>query len=305
MISIIVPIFNVEKELPRCIESIINQTYDDLEIVLVNDGSTDESQKICEEYADRDNRIRLINKANGGLSDARNYGIEHSIGEYLMLVDADDYIEKDACEKLIEGFCNDSIDFVVGALREIRSGGTKYQKRTGIIAGRIYNARDFIIESINKNEWYAPAVLNLYKRKFIDKNGLRFAKGRFFEDLEMLPRLYLNANKICYIDYYFYNYIKRDNSITTSVNTPQKTEDAIQNYIEWKRLFDSVEDVELRDCLYGYLLKCYLKSCRSFRVTKWVIPGVSYEFAKKYSLNYKEKCKAFIFNHFPRIYVSI
>ena len=95
LISVVIPVYNVEQYLPKCIESIMNQTYKNLEIILVNDGSTDGSQKICEEYKSIDNRIKIINKENGGLSDARNVGIDNSSGNYITFIDSDDYIDDD------------------------------------------------------------------------------------------------------------------------------------------------------------------------------------------------------------------
>ena len=99
-ISIIVPVYNVELYLEKCIESIINQTYTNIEIILVDDGATDSSGNICDLYSKKDSRIKVIHKRNGGLSDARNVGIEKAVGQYLMFVDSDDYIDKTMCEKL-------------------------------------------------------------------------------------------------------------------------------------------------------------------------------------------------------------
>ena len=102
LFSIIVPVYNVEKYIHKCIESFICQTYKDIEIILVDDGSTDNSSSIFDEYADKDKRIRVIHKKNGGLSDARNAGIEIASGEYILFVDSDDYIETDTCRKLLK-----------------------------------------------------------------------------------------------------------------------------------------------------------------------------------------------------------
>ena len=102
LISVIVPVYNVEKYLPQCLDSIKNQTYTNLEIILVDDGSTDSSESICEDYAKSDSRIKLYHKENGGLSDARNYGIERASGQYFTFIDSDDYITKDYVSYLLE-----------------------------------------------------------------------------------------------------------------------------------------------------------------------------------------------------------
>lgn len=305
IISIIVPIYCVESELPRCIESIILQSYSYLEIILVNDGSPDNCYSICEKYADQDSRIVLINKDNGGLSDARNEGLRASTGDFVMYVDSDDYLELTACEQLLTGMLSDEVDFVVGAIKEIRTQEYSYQRHSQIRPRVIYNSKDFIIKSIKKNEWYAPAVLNLYRRKFLIINNLFFKVGQYYEDMEMLPRLYLCARYVVYIDFDFYNYVIRDSSIMTSIINPKKTEDAINNYICWKKIFDRINDKKLQRYLYGFMIKCYLKTCRDHKITKFVIPHCSFAFFVKYSLNNKELIKTIVFKTLPKLYLRV
>ena len=113
-ISIIVPVYKVEKELDRCVQSLLKQTYKNLEIILVDDGSPDHCPILCDQYALEDERIRVIHKKNGGLSDARNAGLNLATGEYVLYVDSDDYIELDTCERFIKAAGNQKIDIVVG-----------------------------------------------------------------------------------------------------------------------------------------------------------------------------------------------
>lgn len=125
-VSVIVPIYNAEKYIEECIKSIVNQTYNDLEILCVFDGSTDESYKICEKFSKKDSRVILINKVNGGVSSARNLGIELSHGEFIMFVDADDYLEKDCIEKAVELLEKHNADIVqVGYFRDIKDKNNK------------------------------------------------------------------------------------------------------------------------------------------------------------------------------------
>lgn len=112
-ISIIVPVYNGEKSIERCISSICNQTYADIEVIIVNDGSTDRTREMCEQMCKQDRRIKLFNIQNGGVANARNYGIDHSTGEYIMFVDADDYIEKEMCEVLQKKMCQYNVELVV------------------------------------------------------------------------------------------------------------------------------------------------------------------------------------------------
>ena len=303
IISIIVPIYKTEKELPRCVESILAQSYPDLEIILVNDGSPDHCIDICKEYAAKDRRILVLDKKNGGLSDARNAGLRIASGKYIMYVDSDDYIEPRACEMLLSGMKNEEVDFVVGAIREIRSDEVLYQRHKNIVPGKIYCKEKFLIDSISANEWYAPACMNLYKKNFLIKHDLYFEVDRYYEDMEMLPRLYLSANKVVYVDFPFYNYVIRNNSIITSSIDEKKTKDIIKIYSEWKTTFDQVNNYELKRYLYGALIKCYLKSCRTHKIQGWVIPGMGLSFSLKYALNLKEFIKIAFFGTLPQIYI--
>ena len=113
LISVIVPVYNVENYLPRCLDSIINQTYTNLEILLVDDGATDNSGKLCDEYAQKDNRIRVFHKENGGVSSARNMGLDNATGEYIAFVDSDDYIDKCMYEIMLNSSVQNNADIVV------------------------------------------------------------------------------------------------------------------------------------------------------------------------------------------------
>lgn len=303
-ISIIVPIFNVEKYLKRCVESLMAQTYKNIEIVLVDDGSKDSSGKIADEFSKVDERIMSFHKENGGLSDARNYGLTVSTGEYILYVDSDDYIEKDSCEKLVAKMQAD-VDFVVGGYKEIKGGKITEKRHSNIIEGIKYKARDFTLLSIKNNEWYAPAWLNLYRRNFLINNQLFYKKGRLFEDHQMLPRLFLAANTIVYVDYPFYDYVIRENSIMTSGDREKKIKMSFLNYNEWMDLFESVEDEQYRRNLYGIAVRFYLTSCRSLQVTGWNLKKMNFRFALKYALDGREKIKVLIFNFFPSFFLQM
>ena len=117
LISIIMPVYNAEKYLNRSIESIMNQTYNNIEIILVNDGSTDNSLEICTSYQEKDNRIKLINQANKGVSFARNKGIDEATGDYIMFIDSDDYVEKNMIEDMVSKITEDDIDLVISGIK--------------------------------------------------------------------------------------------------------------------------------------------------------------------------------------------
>ena len=303
LVSIIVPIYIVEKEIDRCIQSIINQTHKNIEIILVDDGSPDNCPALCDNYAQVDKRIRVIHKKNGGLSDARNAGLRIATGEYILYVDSDDYIELDACERLLASV-DDDIDFVVGVCKEIHQSSIIYQKHSNIKPGKKYKAKDFVLESIKFNEWYAPAWLNLYNREFLIKNNLYYKKGYIYEDIEMLPRLFLAANNIVYVDYSFYNYVIRENSIMTSENTSEKAQMSLDIFSNWFELLKKVHDHEYQKKLYGVMVRYYMAAARRRKIEGWKIEGMGAMFALKYAIGIRDKLKVIFFTLFPQLYIK-
>lgn len=213
LVSIIVPIYNVEKYLCRCIDSIIRQTYQKIEIILVDDGSTDKSGIIADKYARMDNRIRVFHKKNGGLSDARNYGIDKAVGEYVMFVDSDDYIDMDMVKILLDNLKNSGADISMSAFYWI------YDNEQ-IIPYKRYG--DYTLyESDNKwemlftNETTMVVAWNkLYKTDIFD--NIRYKVGVLHEDEEIIHKILDRANRICYTDSKLYYYVKRADSIVSA-----------------------------------------------------------------------------------------
>lgn len=216
IISIIVPVYNVEKYIRRCIQSIINQTYKDIEIILVNDGSTDMSKSICDEYKKKDSRIILINKENGGLSDARNAGIRKARGKYLAFVDSDDFIHEKMLEKMYDRIIYDDSDMAVcGYIEYFEEKTEKNRKyvygKNGIITAEQYFESILNDENIGNYAWN-----KLYKKKLFD--NVFFPKGQAFEDINTTYKLVLLSNKISVVNEALYYYQQRDNSISNLVN---------------------------------------------------------------------------------------
>lgn len=245
-ISIIVPVYKVEKELERCIESLIHQTYDNLQIILVDDGSPDRCPEICDHYALSDGRIEVIHKKNGGLSDARNCGLEQAKGDYVLFVDSDDTIDKDACERFVECLKQASVDIVVGECREVHSRGMFFQAHTNLYPGTIYSAKEYMISAISAGQFYCPAWLNLYRKEFLIQNKLKFEFGILHEDMEWTPKAFLCKPTVSYLQGAFYNYIIRDGSITQSKNYEKNIKDSMWIYQKWLDDFTQVTDAELK-----------------------------------------------------------
>ena len=161
-------------------------------------------------------------------------------------------------------------DIVVGGALKECDGNLENMIHT-LNENKVYSSKEYIIESIEKNEFYAPAWLNLYKKSFLNENHLLYKFNRYFEDTQILPRMFLSADSIIIMNKPFYHYIIRSNSITTSTKDEKKMLDSLENIKEWKALFDNICDAELREILYGFMIKCYLQEFIKFLIGKLIM----------------------------------
>ena len=208
-ISIIVPIYNVEKYLRDCIDSIINQTYINTEIILVNDGSTDSSPDICEEYASKYENIKIINKKNGGLSDARNAGLEKATGTYVMFTDSDDYLAPNSCEVLYNAIKETNLEFVTGNFAFTNNDGTPWKKP--MFSDKFENTNLSIVDYKKSFYLLNCGVWNkIFRRDFIEKNNLKFEVGLPSEDDIFVTLSFMKAKNSYYIKDVVYYYRQRD-----------------------------------------------------------------------------------------------
>lgn len=224
-ISLIIPIYNVEAYLVRCIESIINQTYKNMEIILVDDGSPDHCGKICDKYGEKDPRIRVIHKPNGGLSDARNSGLQIATGEILGFVDSDDWLPLDSIETSVKLMEEHEADIV--AFGSYKSDGKSKETRYTSSAVETYT-REEALMALSRNDKIESHVWDkIYKREIW--NEIRFPVGKLFEDVYVMHRVFVNADKVVFVDKPLYYYYQRDNSIV-SHQTIQSRFDIIEGY---------------------------------------------------------------------------
>jgi glycosyltransferase involved in cell wall biosynthesis len=217
LISVIVPVYKVEEYLEKCIESIISQTYSNLEIILVDDGSPDNSGEICDNYALKDERIRVIHKSNGGLSSARNAGIDIATGEYLGFVDSDDTIEPFMYEKLLTAVERDKTKLAVCSVNYIFENGKKMTK-SNLGEDTVFDFYDAMIEMNSHRIFDMGAWSKLYHKELF--SNLRFPVGKLSEDYYIMYKIFDKAQKVSYVSTPCYNYLQRQNSITrnTTIN---------------------------------------------------------------------------------------
>lgn len=214
MISVIIPVYNGEQYIKETIDSVLNQSYKELEIILVNDGSTDHSGEICKEYAIKDSRIRCFNQYNQGLSAARNTGIKNAKGDFLFFLDADDILENSALEIMLYEINNNRKNIVVCNFKKFVSTVGEYDKKNGYkvieYTKEEYMRKVFLLEK----HTYAWGVLI---PKSIMRN-IQFPEGKYFEDMATMYKVILNAEKIKYIDEELVRYRQHEGSIVASMN---------------------------------------------------------------------------------------
>lgn len=209
-VSVIVPVYNVENYLEKCLNSLISQTLLDIEIIVINDGSTDSSGKIAKQYAENYTKIRAFDKVNGGLSDARNYGIDKATGEYIAFVDSDDYVEPQMMQKLWDLATKHNAEIVICNLQKVDENGKLTQKLTQI--PHFDEEIDLMSQFSVFSDISYFACNKLFHRKLFVNS--RFKKGIHFEDIELIPQLLLKCTKIAKTDAFLYHYLERSNSIS-------------------------------------------------------------------------------------------
>lgn len=259
LVSIIVPVFNAEKYVKLCIDSVIKQSYKHWELILIDDGSIDNSALICDRYSLCDNRIRVIHKKNTGVADSRNLAIDNSKGEYIMFLDADDYWRiNNVIEQLLGVAIKNQLDIVRGEYIAVDINNTliftkNISSKRQKFSNKIIDSYEFMKYAIS-NEFFLP--LSLFKRSAIGENRLEY--GRIFlEDMQFYSKILLNEMKCMYLpDLRFYAYRKNSNSVSYEVN-PRKLIDSFNLCYFFHDLSYNVKDKRIKILYQNYSLKMY------------------------------------------------
>lgn len=262
-LSIIVPVYNVEKYLPKCLESLIKQTLKDIEIICVNDGSMDNSLAILKEFASKDSRIRIIDNQHQGVAKTRNTGIEQSTGEYIGFVDSDDYIDIDFFEKLYNSTTKSNSDIAIASILKHKNFfniyNAKYTKEETAIT-----IQDKIKLCEDKKHFFFYAWNKIYHSGFIKENNIKFSEGQIYEDVMFAIKALYYSNKIISVYGTKYHYIEHENSLTKSKDkTGEKEHDLIKAYSELQEFCNS-KNIEIPERLnyytkenFGFILNLY------------------------------------------------
>ena len=309
LISVIIPVYKVELYLKQCVESILIQTYSNIEIILVDDGSPDSCPQICDEYARKDYRIKVIHKSNGGLSDARNAGLDRAKGQYYAFIDSDDYIQDNTIEIMLNAVKKNKSEIAIcNMIRFLEEGETL----------QFYCPTDHEVLYQGKQRYKTlnqPSVCNkLFEAKLFE--GIRFPKGKYYEDTFVYHEVLYRANNIVLTGTDSYWYLSREDSI---VGQPQYTE----------RYFDFIEAVYKRaDFLLKHDVQPYAKeACLSLyaaianaesnieentkTIEKFSIARKQYTLAynelmkTKNQIGIKQKLRLMLLKYFPKLHVKI
>lgn len=251
-VSVIIPAYNVDKYVDRCLKSISEQTHQNIEIIIINDGSTDFTPDIISEHTKQDNRIIAVNTKNNGLSATRNIGLELSSGSYVSFVDADDYIEKDMIENLLLNLKEQNCDISTCNYSKIYTDGhiepNVYLKKPY----QQHNTTCYLYDLLSLGDNY---VWNkLFRRELFD--NIKFPTGQYYEDISIMYKLFIKARNIRYVNYYGYNYYIRGDSITNENFNLRKLDMAIaqyNRYIEIKTLYPILEYIA-KKCLFNCIV---------------------------------------------------
>ena len=298
-LSIVIPAYNTQDTIGRCLDSVLGQTYRDIEIIVVDDGSTDHTGEVLDRYARDHDNVTVMHSENRGCSEARNTCIARATGEYIFFVDSDDTVDKDAFElfvKHIESFGDKKPDVVNGCFNYVRSNGTKIITVDSLSEGKLYTCNEFLERVVPANQFRQETMIYIYRADFVRDNNITFTKGIYHEDLDWIYQILCHSPMISYFPVVFYNYIVRGGSIMTSGNKKKRKNDLLWILKNAHKNFNNLRDRQEFRLLMGLLIRQYIHECAEFKIPEKEsnAVGISKYESLKYAVG-KDKLKALIF----------
>lgn len=307
--SIIVPVYNVEKYIADCLESILEQSYDNFEVIVVNDGSTDNSKKIIEKFVKKDDRVKFFDRENSGVANTRNFGIKEATGDYFIFVDSDDTINAKLLEELNDVLIkNNDLDLVKYQIQMIDGTETKYNQTE--IFKNLSGEEAFA--KLITNDLFVTPVTYAYRTKYFKDGKYMYVPNRVHEDFGLTPIVVINAKKVSSINYVGYNYLVRENSIMTSNSIEKiksKNDDSLYHF---DNLMNEIDKSDVRDkskklfksyiangminrcqIMSGEVLNDYVNELKKKRIYKYLL-----------SNSFGRVMKKIMFRLFPMIYIK-
>ena len=287
-VTVAVPVYNVEKYLEKCAGSILSQTERDLELLFIDDGSTDGSGALCDKLCERDPRVRVIHQENRGLGGARNTGIENARGQWIIFPDSDDWLEPETVERALKAAEDTEADMAVFAFRSVEENGNTLAEFHEALPGNVpldpKKQKDLLI--------IAPSACNkLYKTELFKRTGVRYPPKVWYEDLRTTTKLLPGCSSVVYIDYVGYNYFQRSGSIMNNVNLSRNREiiDAFEDVLSWSRehgLFEEYRKELMHLAVSHVYLTASVRVLRQDR--RHPLIGEFYQYVKREFPDYQE-----------------
>jgi len=310
-VSVIVPVYNVQDYLSKCIDSIINQTYRDFELILIDDGSTDSCGEICDKYASSDNRVRVIHQSNSGPSAARNAGLDVAKGDYISFVDSDDYIHNQMLETMVKKITGTQADIAICNYAFVDYQGNTIE-HDSTIESESFISQDNLLGLLAKG--WLPAVIpcnKLYERSIFD--NLRYPSGKRYEDDFIAHKIIARAKKILLIPDYFYYYLQREGSMSKNQFSIEKFDrieslldrsDFLKSIGKDKYSFYSLVDAIVRLTIYWKYKKTSYYSGVFRKYRKTIL--ARYKTTRYYLSDLKYSAVLFLFKYcFPLLRIMI
>lgn len=307
IISVIIPVYNVEPYLEKCLNSVCDQTYRNLDIILVNDGSTDRSGFICNQFAQRDNRIRVINQKNTGQSAARNQGLDIAIGAYIGFVDSDDWIEVGMYKALLSVLKEQEVDIVACGISIDPINSKKRQMEQSVQLN--YNTDQALCNILTEGNLRFEVWNKLYRKECIE--SLRFKTNQIHEEIYFTTHVFLQSCQIAFVEYPFYHYLQKRQGNTNSTFK----ENRLSIFKEFDELIDELKlrnmecNAQHAEILRMIFLLSFYKMARDYQGTSeelfqtlLTLFNKYYPSLKKNSFFSEIKLKAWLFNLNPRLY---
>ena len=244
-LSVIIPVYNTEKYIEKCLDSIVNQTMKDLEIIIVNDGSIDNSENLIKKWIQNNPNanVKYFIKENGGLSDARNFGVTKAKGDYISFVDSDDYLEKDLYKNL-EKYMEQEIDLIKFKMATYEENGEMIEKMDGPVFEKVTGEEAFE-KLCTQDKFLQPACIYLYRKEFFEKENFKYEVGTYHEDFGLTPWIMINAKSVVSTNEYGYCYLQRENSITTNKNPEKEKQKAYNVLKHYDNAIRNIESIKI------------------------------------------------------------
>ena len=300
LITMVIPVYKVEEYLDKCMSSVVNQSYKNLEIILIDDGGQDNCPKMCDAWAKKDKRVKVIHKENGGLSDARNAGIKCAKGKYICFVDSDDFLHKDYVKLHYENITKYDADITICKYKDFRDESLIVDEEINSVDSVVFDKNELISEMFQRGRVnFITAWSKMYKKEIFD--NLEFMKGRIHEDEFIVHRVFSLCDKAVFVPEVLYYYRQREGSIVTNKNFTERNLDSFYAIEDRYNFFVNTQFEELAyQCVLNTIIYCYCKA-KYMSADKKFLKFYLEQYKKYYKMKKKKTKRQIVFKALPNL----